>query len=387
MRIIFCWLCFICFGKQIYCQGILDKGLDTVRTRKPPAHDRCAQAVPLEFGQWRWHESNEFATVGPAIETPKAIPYSCIKTFENDLWYRFSSGNHLFAEITIVHHLCNTPAGMQAILIENLTCHNQQHKYLACSNLESTDTIKLFAALKPQTSYLLYLDGFDGTICDFSIYLNSPLHPNVTPADLQYLKYDFQDNPTAGWQPNYQTEFLNNYTQFLIQDNEIQDIAYYLLEVTTDTMLGFWEITAAHIPQEITAEKKRFFNLIPGKAGSAPGVRYCFRIVRISKNYEKQISPIICPETQPPIEDFHLGIPKFNPQTKQYDYLYIIRKKQDYTISLEDETGKVMKQVLLKKEPTGHANGSVNISQYPPGNYYLKMYHEPKRYFKYLLTE
>ena len=97
--------------------------------RVPPAHDTCQQAMPLPMGIWVQDE-NRLATLSPPTERPADWPGTCIQTYENDLWYQLELEIGKEYVVEIVTESCETPSGLQALLIRSVDCNPQHFRYL-----------------------------------------------------------------------------------------------------------------------------------------------------------------------------------------------------------------------------------------------------------------
>ncbi|MCS7074237.1 MAG: hypothetical protein NZ108_07205, partial [Bacteroidia bacterium] len=212
-----------------------------------PSNDNCENPKQLFFNQLLSKETNEFATLASPTQLPKPIPVTCIQSFENELWYWFHTASFTNVKVTIAAKKCNTPLGLQALLFEGKTCNREQYIYKACSNKQTVDTILILGTqLKPNQDYLLLVDGYDGTICEFDILLTGK--DFFTTDELKFYQYDylFQQNLPV-FSADFRVKQENNEVKLEIPIIENED-AIYLLEEKKE---GFHEV----IQRKLSTEK------------------------------------------------------------------------------------------------------------------------------------
>jgi len=86
---------------------------------------------------------------------------------------------------------CKKQQGLQVILIEGNPCEANTYSILQCiSKVSQEDTFVELPNVKPNTPYLLNIDGFLGDLCDFQIQLST--HASGLP-----IRFSFSDSVKA----------------------------------------------------------------------------------------------------------------------------------------------------------------------------------------------
>ncbi|HEY5823715.1 MAG TPA: hypothetical protein VIT44_05090 [Cyclobacteriaceae bacterium] len=115
----------------------------------------------------------------------KALTNKCL-VYHNDQWFSFQvekAGNYY---LNLSSQQCKKQQGLQIILIEGNPCEVKTYSILQCiSKVSQDDTFVELTNVKPNTLYLLNIDGFLGDLCDFKIQLSShssglPVHFSFT---------------------------------------------------------------------------------------------------------------------------------------------------------------------------------------------------------------
>ena len=174
-------------------------------------NDLCDRAIPLEFDQLISGQDNSRATTTD-LEIPEAQPVSCIKTFENDLWYSFTTVPTLYYyEVEIRPHSCNTPAGLQAMIIRADECSAETFEYKACNNPYAERTLRMYMQeTQHSLKHYIYVDGYDGTKCVFDIILRAYENDPRTVDELKKVENDYGKAPPIFEPPVFDVSFANN---------------------------------------------------------------------------------------------------------------------------------------------------------------------------------
>ncbi|HHG85812.1 MAG TPA: hypothetical protein ENJ82_13780 [Bacteroidetes bacterium] len=344
-----------------------------------PPNDGCARALLLERGHTILGMSNMAATVGFEFETPATAETTCIQTIENDMWFKFQTepGFEVY-EVIISAGPCNTPSGLQALLIRSDDCNNKHYVYRGCSNKINTDTIKLFLhEPKAGLQYLVYVDGYDGTICEFDIQLRGK--KRLSPVDYQYLRFDYElngDTPYAV--TDLEQSFRNNQTVIQWTASSEEDIALFVIELLPELE----EVADA-------SRYARVVGLVQGRnlVGMArskyefrdyitpfrDGQIYTYRLVKVSRNGQRFAGETFKVKAKM-ITSFFVGDPEPTSETGIYSVHYINNKKKaDYDLYVLDEQFIELKHLIFEDEPVRDGNVRIDMREYPPGNYYFKM--------------
>ncbi len=328
-----------------------------------PINDNCYYPIPLKINEWLKDQNNQFASINKN-ELPPAVPNSCINTFENDLWYSIETQNaQKPLQIIIYPFLCNTPAGVQSILYSSYDCKNLSQNFIACATKDVGDTIK-FNIHNPQqySKLMLYIDGFDGTICQFTIgvFELEEYHPFDF---CKYLRFDYL-NRTPNWKQPLQINSHNN--QLKIQwTHENPDILGYALQIK---MQNGYKTLSCFNAQNYTFANQNFLEYIfnPDQLDSE---KKCFRLLAYYKN-DIWTSSDYCVEPKV-INNFWVSPPKPSSQSNEYSYVYKVFKNQKATIRLKNSKGEIVKSknITLKK---GSFEGNINIAGLPKSDYFFE---------------
>lgn len=112
----------------------------------------------------------------------KALTNKCL-VYHNDQWFSFGVEKAGKYYLNLSSQKCRDGNGVQLIIIEGNPCETQSYKILECiSQIRSEDVFVELNDLKPNTSYLVNVDGFLGDFCEFDIELSDelkglPRHP------------------------------------------------------------------------------------------------------------------------------------------------------------------------------------------------------------------
>ncbi|MEL6591130.1 MAG: hypothetical protein AAFQ68_13660, partial [Bacteroidota bacterium] len=173
-------------------------------------HDQCEAAKIIQPGDFLTAENNQSATTTPS-ETPEKSPITCIKTFENDLWYRFETQEgYTHYEVIIDPIFCNTPAGLQAMVIKADECDFTTYEYKACVNPYAEEALQMvWREEEAGVNYLIYVDGYDGTQCSFKLRLMGYERDPRDPETISQQQNDYDGPPPNLELPESDVFFTN----------------------------------------------------------------------------------------------------------------------------------------------------------------------------------
>ncbi|MEM9985554.1 MAG: hypothetical protein AAF804_10700, partial [Bacteroidota bacterium] len=275
-----------------------------------PAHDACRQAKALPIGQWLNDEDNSAATINPELLPPKA-PETCIKTFENDLWYEFTTeAPYQYYSITIDPLSCETPAGLQMILIKADSCALDSFNYTACVNPYAVEPLEFFWE-NPFVGehYFLYVDGFDGNRCQYRIFLQGYESDPRTEQDIRRLRYD-NDHPEPSYlDADLRARFENNEVVLNWESESREEVAFFLVERIwqnsyDSTIDGAVEAIVEPSNTVGTDLRTQYQQRIV--RNFAEGAQLCYQVVKIYPDLSRAYSEISCVETEL-VDDFFIS--------------------------------------------------------------------------------
>lgn len=346
----FVWFVFfVCFINLLWAQRL--------------PNDDCNYPIKLSVNEWLTDQNNQYATIDLS-QLPPAVPYSCINTFENDLWYIIDSqyiNNPI--QIIIYPFVCNTPAGVQAILYSNYDCKSLNQNFIACATKDIGDTVKfIIPNPKDYSQLMLYVDGFDGTICQFNIgvFELKEYHPMDF---CKYLRFDYLPrNPN--WKQPLQMDTQNN--QIKIQwTHENPDVLGYSLQIKMQN--GYKTLSCFH-SQNYTLGNQNFMEYIfnPDQLDSE---KKCFRLLAYYKN-DIWVSSDYCIEPKV-IEDFWVSAPKPTFKANEYSYVYKVLKSHKAEIRLSNSKGEVIKSKTIKLSK-GNFEGLISTEGLQKDQYFFE---------------
>lgn len=354
-----------------------------------PANNGCQYAIPIAVGEYIANVSNSEATVSNDLQAPKTSPITCIQTLENDLWYSFITEDEFeIYEVVIVANACNTPAGLQAMLIRSDDCNSSNYIYRACSNKQTMDTIKLFMKNPGGGQrHLIYIDGYDGTICDFDIWLRG--QKAISPLDYRYLRndYDFSETP-YGIPEGLETKFQNNLATLSWTGSAEDETAYYIVERFPDPSglqegSEFLQVIGMVDPRNFVGLGQTRYEFTDYMTPFDQGKDYNYRIVSVGLVGERNVSDAITIKAKL-IEDFFVSEVKSTPENNVFAIIYINKKKkQDFYLSVMNQAGQVVKETRLEgvREPDGEV--TIRMEEFPVGNYTFKMGNGREYFLRY----
>jgi hypothetical protein len=340
-----------------------------------PENDRCAKAIELKPGQFIAGLDNVTASKGLEFETPAVTPATCIQSVENDMWFAFSTeAGKEWYEIQIVANTCNTPAGLQALLIRSDDCNAANFSYEGCSNKINTDTIKLF--LHQPTAglrYLIWVDGYDGCFCEFSVAIKtrSPL----SPTDYRFVRFDYDMSPAPPLElQDVSTSFTNNEMSIRWKADTRDNTALYIIEQLPQVDASpFARIVGFVDPRTLVGAGETEYQFTDRITPFQQGKRYAYRIVRVATDGSRSVSETFSILAKLSTSFYLAEIkPDSNPDTFIAHYINY-KKGQTFTLSVKNATQETVKEMKLIKEPARDGNVTLKMADLPPGEYTFHM--------------
>ena len=339
----------------------------------------CAKAIELASGDRLNGHSNEDATISLDYECPATMEATCIQTIENDIWYKFKAAEDVeMYEVQIIAGFCTTPAGLQALLIKADGCSAAHFVYRGCSNKINTDTIKLFLdAPEAGQNYFVWIDGYDGTVCEFEIALLP--RPAKRPADYRFMRFDYAslDEPTE-LQADLDIAFANNAATLHWTADQKEGNSLFIIELLPDLaeldkasryarVVGFLEA------KNLVGQGRHDYSFTDFVTPYNQDKTYRYRIVLVDEDGKRTVSQTI--ETKARlIENYEVREVKPAAEPGKYMVHYINRKKgQRFDVSVEDAKGVQVKHMSLDNQPIQDGDISIDMSTFPPGEYYFIM--------------
>ncbi len=353
-----------------------------------PFHDACDLAVVLQAGETLYDQTNRAASTTTA-ETPEGQPVTCIQSFENDLWYRFESEEaYSWYQITILPYECTTPAGLQALIVDGGSCSSATFQYLDCANPRETQRLVLTVeVVDPQTPFLIYVDGYDGTECKFAISLMGYREDPRSIDDIRQAEMDYGSPPPLYNPESVSIRFQNNVAVIRWEDNSLSDTELFQVQLlvryssrSAGTVIGSVEPT-----QTVGTATTTTYELTDQR-GFQDGREYCYRVARIDGRGSIAYSEPVCAHASM-IESFWVSDVFLADQADVYQVQYNTRKRQTLRFALLDEEGNELKALEKKREPKGDGIVQISMENYPPGRYELRASGEDGTYKRQFFRE
>lgn len=336
-------------------------------------HDACDQAVLLIPNGELLTATNAQAGTTPS-ETPSSQPVSCVKTFENDLWYTFTtSKDYSWYKVIIKPTICNSPAGLQAMLIESAYCQADSFVYRSCLNPYEEKPLTMFLEEKRAgVPILVYVDGYDGTECTFTIQLQAfPTDPRneadlMIPSSSYFREYDITYEPD-----NLQAIFTNNEIRLSWEHPTDQEVDFFLVqEVRKFREDQNYATLRQKVPARSTVVADMAQYEFQDIRRILPGTERCYRIIAVNSQMRQTYSEISCVKITP-IE--HFFVSPVYPQGEQIMYFqYRRKKKDDIYFEVLNSREEVVKSYTLDKKSPREGSLTIDMKLFPTGFYQLR---------------
>jgi hypothetical protein len=357
-------LCLLLSGLLAYSQ----------QREQGPENDFCNQATLLQVGDQLWGLSNAQATTSLG-ETPEAQPVTCIKTFENDMWFRFvGDTSYQYYEVLITPRSCATPAGLQALLIEADDCSESEFIYRACVNPYAIRSLKLFLREPRQgQNYFINVDGYDGNICSYDLELIGHRDNPILPQDFLNLTIDYDTGPPWFSPQSTDIRFQNNEALLEWSVDAQEAVAMFLVESVWkwhDKEYG--RVVGVVQPQNTVGSGLATYRFRDRLTRFEEGQTYCYRIVKVNPQGEREFGESLCVEARL-IEGFSVSEVLRRDQTDTYVVLFTNKKRQDLSFRVFDSDQKFLKGLTLKRVKKGSNQVTVDMGPFPAGLYFLEV--------------
>ena len=347
-----------------------------------PPNDLCYHAVPVTPGVILWSQSNASATTSHD-EVPESEPVTCIKTFENDVWYQFRGDSAFtYYEVIIRPTSCATPAGLQALIIEAEDCAPETFIYRACANPYAEEPLHLFLRNPiPGHAYFIHVDGYDGNICSFDLELIGHASNPLTKHDYLRLQNDYDDAPPH-FEPAYlQPSFENNEVTLDWEVDAKEPVRLFLVERMQSGTSPYGRVMEVIEAAHTVGQGNATYRFTDSRTAFEDGKSYCYRIVKVGEDDERSFGKPVCVEAHL-VKSLKVTQVFVEPGTRNYTVLYTNNKKQDLTFSLLDQDQQYLKGTTVTRAPKGSSQMRIDLSGYAPGTYFLKVEGKEAHYLR-----
>ena len=332
--------------------------------------DRCAAALALKLNAQPLLQKNDSATL-TATEVPHLFPGTCIQTFENDLWYAVTTEPGLaYYEVSIQPTACNTPAGLQALVMQADGCDSTRYRYVSCANPKQVQTLQMaWQESQPGKRYLIYVDGYDGTACEFLIAVTAYASPPVRAALIRPGDSDYYFGPHSSLTA-FDLTVRNNEVEIRWQDEPDMQVSHYLVERVYD-QFGY---KSASVLAEVYPGSQVAFGGVSGyrftdRGPFRPGAEVCLRVVAVGPAGERVYFQTECATVQP-VTSFSVSAPLPDPEkARGFLVQYNLYEKQALAFELLDAGGAVLKSFTLSKKAEKSGFITLDMTGYASGVY------------------
>ncbi|MFM2375145.1 MAG: hypothetical protein RLZZ165_242 [Bacteroidota bacterium] len=300
---------------------------------------------------------------------------TCIQTIENDVWYKFKAEKDAESyEIQIVSESCNSPAGLQALLIQAEDCNAATFIYRGCSNKISTDTIQLFLeAPDAGQNYFIWIDGYDGTICEFSITLKT--RSKLSTADLRFLRFDYSlnDLPQLPLE-DLEASFSNNVATLTWSADPTDPTELYIVELLPDVdglpEHSYYGRVVGYVdPHHFVGAGSSQYTFTDDVTPYEQGRAYRYKVISLGADLQRTASQELTVESRL-VESFYVHPVSRSPENGKFVAHYVnSRKGQNFDVSVENEKGERVKHLRLLREPVRDGDITIDMSALPHGSY------------------
>lgn len=329
----------------------------------------------MEVGTTLYRLTNAGATVTEA-QTPEGRPISCIISFENDLWFRFiADSNYDYYKIKLTPRDCATPLGLQFMLIESEDCIPETFQYKGCVNpYEVQEISMMLTQFDHGKNYFIYVDGNNGNVCEFDLSLEGLMDDANSRADILRMRYDYTpDEPPYFQPPAQQIRFENNEVVLEWEADTREAISLFMVQRYFEfTFSKYGKVLGLIQPENTTTDGLASYRFIDNQTIFQDGKEYCYRIVKVDPDGNRVYTKPICISADL-ITSFQVT-QVFPDKTKgkgHFVILYTNNKKQGLTFRILDSQQKELKKLELKKVPKESSQIGLDMTEYPPGLYYL----------------
>lgn len=342
------------------------------------ANDEIEGAIELALGERVNNVSNRTATLSKVL--PEKYPATCVQTFENDMWYKFHTvDGKRFYKVFLTYSDCNTPAGMQGVLLEKDSTGSGEFIYRECVNNRNMDTLQLLLSeSKGGKEIFIYLDGFDGTICTFDLWIEGYDSVKIAKNDYRHHRFVYNVKTLPKFDPHeYQGDFVNNAFTLNWTMESGEDVDYFLVERVHSYELNgpnYSRVLAVVEPKASVTGEATDYEYTDFTAAHRNGVTYCYRIVKVDGTGKKFYGTLICKEASV-AESFYVNEVQYSKKKQGAFNIHYInyKKNQNFTVELLDIERNVLKSLELKKEPIRDGDITLDMSEYNPGIYLVRM--------------
>ncbi|MEO1451763.1 MAG: hypothetical protein AAFV07_19695 [Bacteroidota bacterium] len=345
------------------------------------SNDTCIKARVLQIDQPILNEQNHYAGLEETA-LPETEPVTCIKTFENDLWYQFETlEGYGHYEVKVRPTSCNTPAGLQAILIRSDDCMAENYIYIDCRNPYAEVPFSLHVSDSiPGHRYLVQVDGYDGTRCSFDIELRALADDPREPEAIGTIQMDYGDAPPHFEPESFTLGFSNNEAEISWTANSREETEFFLVQRTRKYGSRVYGRVIGKVParNSVGADEPVDYTFVDNAIFSK-GQTSCYRIVRVHPSGERAYGPIECVEVRLN-EDLYVTPVYLTDQPDVYIIKYSNKRKQDLRFALFDASDTLLKELTKKKEPKADGSFTINMTDYPAGQYLMTVEGKEERF-------
>ncbi|MEL7342199.1 MAG: hypothetical protein AAGM67_17075, partial [Bacteroidota bacterium] len=323
------------------------------------------------------------------LQIPAGTPITCIQTFENDLWYELIPADGIsWYQVDVMPYECSTPAGLQGMIISGSDCDAGTFDYLDCANPRETGNLSMFASPDfSEGKIWIYIDGYDGTECGFKLTIRGFDEDPRTVDDIRQATMDY-DSPPPYYEPlRSGMRFENNVAVIFWEDESHSSTSAFQVQrcYRYNNRLAGTIIGTLEPKQTVGAETDTYYEFVDQR-GFREGAEYCYRIVRIDDRGARAYSEPVCEEAIL-VDEFWVSEVFESDQPGSYQVQYNVRKKQTLRFILENEDGEELKSLIKKKEPKGDGIVTIDMSEYEPGSYALRVIGDTGSYFRVFFRE
>jgi hypothetical protein len=268
-------------------------------------------------------------------------------------------------------------------------CDATQYEYRACVNPYAESRIRMvFREEEAGVNYLIYVDGYDGTICSFRLYLHGHEGDPRAPQEIGETERDYDPSDLALELEDFQARVVNNEVAINWSAPTRDNTRVFLVQwmVLPNTAYSYGRnLATIEALNTVGSDARAQYEFLDQRAFK-DGENYCYRIVEVDDSGNKAYSEMTCVEMDLN-EDFFIS-PVY-PTDQEGIYVINFRnfRKQDLIFGVLDEEMNYLKGLTRAKEPKGDGAITINMAEFAPGTYFLKVEGKDEFFLRKFIVE
>jgi len=243
--------------------------------------------------------------------------------------------------------------------------------------------------------YLIYVDGYDGTICEYNLQLSGYRNRRMYKYDYLFVQNDYHiDDPSSLFEPLSLTpKFVNNEAVLEWSVDTHEEIDFFVVSRIMEPNVAkgaipvrYGKILAVIEHQNTVGEGQAFYSFVDDRIRFQQGEKYCYKILKVDRKGAEAFTDDICLQANI-IGSFYVSQVFPDQEAGKFLIKYVCNKKVDIDFRILDQNKSYIKGKKMPKEPKGEAKLTINMQDQPPGIYYLHAVSKEGEYFREFILE